>query len=119
MSRKGKKWRLARKFKVCERITFSLHTARIVFPKHCKHWQVFLSFLEISEEITGIALMFGRLVTVGKMSKSQSFAPKTSAKIPESERAWNFSGTGNMFREYLLRDDLIRKEKENESENRR
>ena len=52
---------------------------------------------------------------MSNMSKSQSFAPKTSAKIPESERAWNFSGTGNMFREYLLRDDLIRKEKENET----
>lgn len=49
------------------------------------------------------------------MSKSQSFAPKNSAKIPENERAWNFSNTGNMFREYLLRDDLIRKEKENEN----
>ena len=46
-------------------------------------------------------------------NKSQSFAPKQNTKIPESERAWNFSGTGNMFREYLLRDDLIEKE-ENE-----
>ena len=56
------------------------------------------------------------LIPVSKglqMSKSQSFAPKTSTKIPENERAWNFSGTGNMFREYLLRDDLIKKE-ENE-----
>ena len=55
-------------------------------------------------------------------SKSQSFASKTpNNQIPESERAWQFSGSGNMFNEYLLRDDLIQKE-ENEqtrSENRR
>ena len=62
--------------------------------------------------------MFGRLVTVDNMTKNQSFAPKSNIRIPESDRAWNFSGTGNMFREYLLRDDVIRKEKENESENR-
>jgi hypothetical protein len=49
------------------------------------------------------------------VSNSQSFAPKTSNRIPESERAWNFSGTGNMFREFLLRDDLIEKERESKT----
>ncbi len=52
------------------------------------------------------------------MSNHQSFAPKTSNRIPESERAWNFSGTGTMFQEFLLRDDLIEKEQKNESEDR-
>ena len=47
-------------------------------------------------------------------SKSQSFASKTpNNQIPESERAWQFSGSGNMFHEFLLRDDLIEKEKKN------
>lgn len=52
-------------------------------------------------------------------NKSQSFAPKPNNRIPENERAWQFSGSGNMFHEYLLRDDLIEKEEKNESENRR
>ncbi len=52
-------------------------------------------------------------------SKSQSFAPKTSnIKIPENERAWQFSGSGNMWSAFVLRDDLIEKEKQNEFENR-
>ena len=66
---------------------------------------------------TVVLLIF--ITATNKMSNPQSFAPKSNIRIPENERAWNFSGTGNMFREYLLRDDLIRKEKENESENRR
>jgi hypothetical protein len=46
-------------------------------------------------------------------NKSQSFAQKPNNRIPENERAWQFSGTGNMFHEFLLRDDLIQKEKQN------
>ena len=49
-------------------------------------------------------------------SKSQSFASKTpNNQIPESERAWQFSGSGNMWSAYVLRDDLIEKEKQNVS----
>lgn len=47
--------------------------------------------------------------------KSQSFAPKYNSKQPENERAWQFSGSGNMWSAYVLRDDLIEKEKQNVS----
>lgn len=56
---------------------------------------------------------------MSKMSKSQSFASKTpNNRIPENERAWQFSGSGNMWSAFVLRDDLIEKEKQNEFENR-
>ncbi len=46
-------------------------------------------------------------------NKSQSLAPKPNNRIPENERAWQFSGSGNMWSAFVLRDDLIEKEKQN------
>ena len=45
-------------------------------------------------------------------SKSQSFAQKPNNRIPENERAWQFSGSGNMWSAFVLRDDLIEKQKQ-------